>query len=136
MAADICDRTTDNCQDPIRVLFVDDDPTLLEVQKLLLERLGFFVTICMGGCDAWQTFSASPHSFDIVLTDLTMPDIPGHELARLIKTLRPDIPVVACSGYDDDITNGNIDNGLITQFLAKPITARAMKDAICRAVMR
>ena len=71
---------------------------------MMLERLGYKVTAHTNSLDALEEFSSRPDSFDLVVTDMTMPDLTGEQLAGEIKKIRPDLPVVIVTGYNDRIT--------------------------------
>ncbi len=81
-----------------RVLLVEDEPALLRVATRLLERVGFHVTACDLGTRALKLLAADPLRFDVVLSDQNMPELSGIELARAIRAIREDLPVVLASG--------------------------------------
>ncbi len=82
-----------------RILVVDDEESVVEFEKLVLELLGYTVTTATNSLEALELFQAQPDSFDLVLTDQTMPWLTGTELAAKINGLRPELPVIICSGY-------------------------------------
>jgi signal transduction histidine kinase/ActR/RegA family two-component response regulator len=81
------------------ILFVDDEEAIVYVATLILSRLGYRVTGATDAGQALQEFRSRPHEFAAVVTDLAMPGLSGHDLARQIREIRPDIPVVLTSGY-------------------------------------
>jgi PAS domain S-box-containing protein len=81
------------------ILYVDDEEAIVYVATLILERLGYRVTGSMDAFEALQDFRSRPHEFAAVVTDLSMPGLPGHDLARQVREIRPDIPLVLTSGY-------------------------------------
>ncbi len=81
----------------IRVLFVDDDPALVRLAALRLTRVGCEVTGCESPEEALECFRARPADFDAVVTDLSMPEMSGMELARELLALRSDIPILMLS---------------------------------------
>lgn len=117
-----------------RILFVDDEPLLVEVGQLLLEMLGYRVTAKSGSLEAFDVFSAAPDDFDLILTDLTMPNMTGLQLARKIKEIRPDIPIVLCTGFSETITSGQIASMGVADFLMKPIDKKSLAHAIRRVL--
>jgi CheY-like chemotaxis protein len=82
-----------------RILYVDDEEALVLVTRRRLERLGYVVTGCGDPRQALEIFRAHPMEFDAVMTDVSMPHLPGAELARAVLQIRPDIPVIMASGY-------------------------------------
>jgi PAS domain S-box-containing protein len=82
-----------------RILYVDDEESLVLVTKRRLQQLGYEVTGCADPCEALEIFRANPDKFDAVITDISMPRLPGAELVSAVQRIRPDIPVVMCSGY-------------------------------------
>ncbi|MBI5559373.1 MAG: response regulator [Deltaproteobacteria bacterium] len=82
-----------------RILAVDDERTIVEFEKFVLEGLGYEVIAKTSGAEALETFRTGPENFDLLLSDQTMPDMPGTELAEKILQIRPDIPVILCTGY-------------------------------------
>ncbi|MDY6990257.1 MAG: PAS domain S-box protein [Thermodesulfobacteriota bacterium] len=108
-----------------RILFVDDEPTLVDLGKLRLERLGYKVTSRTSSAEALEVFKAKPEAFDLVITDMTMPEMSGDRLAQEIMTLRHDMPVILCTGYSDQISRELAEEMGIKAFVMKPT---AMQD--------
>ncbi|MCF6239509.1 MAG: ATP-binding protein, partial [Candidatus Marinimicrobia bacterium] len=82
-----------------RILFVDDEKLLAEMGRDMLERLGYQVTMRCNSLEALATFQKTPTEFDLVITDQTMPDMTGADLSRRMIQIRPDIPIILCTGY-------------------------------------
>ena len=104
-----------------RILFVDDEPSLAELSKQMMERLGYKVTIRTSSFEALELFKSQPDAFDLVITDMTMPNMTGDVLASKLTTVRPDIPVVICTGYSEKITQKLLDRLNIKALILKPI---------------
>jgi len=83
------------------ILWIDDESLVNNLGVLLLKKLGYKAMALYGGIEALSIFRARPHAFDLVITDYMMPDMTGDELIRQIRKIRPDIPVVLCTGYVD-----------------------------------
>jgi PAS domain S-box-containing protein len=81
-----------------RILFVDDEEDVVFAGKMMLERLGYRVVVGRDGLDALRIFRGQPGDFDLVITDQTMPNMTGTELTRELLLIRPDIPVILCTG--------------------------------------
>ncbi len=113
-----------------KILFVDDEELLINLGKEMLERLGYHVTIKMNSVEALQTFQNQPDDFDLLITDQTMPGITGLDLARRILQIRPDIPVILCTGYsalvDEDVAKAQGIKG----FAHKPFTINSLGKLI------
>jgi PAS domain S-box-containing protein len=82
-----------------RILYVDDEEDVVLVTKRRLERMGYVVTGCSDPCQALERFRARPLDFDALITDVSMPRLPGAELALAVQQIRPDVPVIMASGY-------------------------------------
>ena len=82
-----------------RVLYIDDDAAIVYLTGRILERSGYQVTGCDGPLEGLETFRNSPDSFDVVVTDLSMPQMSGFDVARELQAIRPDIPILMTSGY-------------------------------------
>ena len=89
--------------------------------KMMLERLGYLVTARTSSPDALDAFRANPSKFDLVISDRSMPNMTGEQLARELISIRPDIPIILCTGFSDenDVTRAKAAG--IKGFLMKPI---------------
>jgi CheY-like chemotaxis protein/anti-sigma regulatory factor (Ser/Thr protein kinase) len=103
------------------VLFVDDEEFLISVGREMLTRLGYRVTSLASAPEALELFRAQPDRFDLVITDQTMPQMTGLELARELLALRPDLPIVLCTGFSEGLTAERAKNIGIRDFIMKPI---------------
>ncbi|MBC2713755.1 MAG: response regulator [Desulfobacteraceae bacterium] len=104
-----------------RILFVDDEIALARLGKQMLEHYGYSVTISVNPLKALDQFRQDPNQFDMVITDLTMPNMSGNKLVAELMKIRSDIPVIVCSGHSDLIDSDITDQTGIKAFLAKPI---------------
>ncbi len=104
-----------------RVLFVDDEVALAEMGKDVLERLGYSVTVITKSPDALALFENDPDLFDVIITDQTMPGITGSELAQKILAIRPDIPIILCTGYSSLVDEDIAKKIGIKEFVMKPL---------------
>jgi CheY-like chemotaxis protein len=116
-----------------RILLIDDEPILVDVASRSLARLGYKVTPMTSSLDAVERFKTTPGDFDVVVTDMTMPKMTGDELAAAIRTIRPDIPIILCSGYSERLRSAKA--GGIDAFAYKPVAAGAL-SRIIRKVMQ
>ena len=113
-----------------RILFVDDEIALVRLGKQMLSHYGYKVTTCINPLKALEQFSAHPDQFDLVITDLTMPQMTGNQLIAEMIKIRPDIPVIVCSGHSDLIDSDITDQQGIKAFLAKPIRMIELKNKV------
>ncbi|PON11133.1 hybrid sensor histidine kinase/response regulator, partial [Candidatus Entotheonella serta] len=82
-----------------RILFVDDEPTITQASYTLLQRLGYDVTGSTRSREALARFASAPEDFDLVITDQTMPEMTGEELVSALRHIRPEIPIILCTGF-------------------------------------
>ena len=104
-----------------RILFVDDEKALVDLGHQILKRLGYDVTTRTSSIEALELFIAQPEKFDLVITDTTMPNMTGDELARRLMAVRSDIPVILCTGYSERISKDKAHAIGIREFVLKPI---------------
>ena len=116
------------------VLFVDDEEAIVRMGRDMLERMGYDVTARNVSGEALELFRADPDSFDVVVTDQTMPQMTGDRLAQELLKIRPDIPIVMITGFSNRITDENYQRYGIREFVMKPLIARDLHHAIRRAV--
>ncbi|MDP3028951.1 MAG: PAS domain S-box protein, partial [Deltaproteobacteria bacterium] len=117
-----------------RILFVDDEKVLVEMVKQMLESLGYRVVDRTSSIEALEAFRAQPDQFDLVITDQTMPNMTGETLARELLRIRPDIPIILCTGYSELITEEKAKAMGIRELLMKPVV-RAEMARIIRHVL-
>ena len=116
------------------VMIVDDERSLVMFAEETLAELGYEPTGFDSSVDALQAFSADPRRFDLVLTDETMPDLSGTELAREIRRLRPDIPIVLMSGYSGAQLTERAHAVGVSDVLRKPLVSRNIAEPLARAL--
>jgi len=119
-----------------RVLYVDDDNSLAHLGHALLTSLGYEVVACTSGDEALRVFLQAPQSFDLVITDQTMPRMTGETLVRTLRHIRPNIPVILCTGYSHSIDAGKARAQGIEAFLMKPLSIDTLAPTIQRLLAR
>ena len=117
-----------------RILFVDDEKALVDVGQQILEHLGYSVVATSSSIDAYEIFRAQPDHFDLVITDYTMPRWTGIDLAARIMGIRPDIPVILCTGFTEMITEERAREMNIRAFVMKPLNLRDMAGIVKRVL--
>jgi two-component system, cell cycle sensor histidine kinase and response regulator CckA len=116
------------------ILFVDDEKTLVELGQKMLTSLGYSVSIKTSSLDALDVFRADPPAFDLVITDMTMPGLTGSELAKELMAIRPDLPVILCTGFSELINRQKAKDAGIREFVMKPYDVSTMAKAIRKAL--
>ncbi len=114
-----------------RILVVDDEPDILEIEREMLENLGYAVTTHERAADALARFAMNPDNFDLVLTDMTMPRMTGERLAGELRRIRPDIPIILCTGFNELISKEKAAMLGIKGFLMKPFAAKDLSAIVC-----
>jgi len=96
----------------------------------MLERLGYKVTTASNSLDALNRFEKSPDEFDLVITDMAMPGLTGEQLAEMILSIRPAIPVIICTGFSEKINKEKVVSTGVKGFLMKPVIKNKMAQLI------
>jgi CheY-like chemotaxis protein len=113
-----------------RILFVDDEESLGDVGKIMLESLGYTVKAMKSPLEALELFGRDPAAFDLVMTDMTMPGMTGDLLAARLMEVRPDIPVILCTGFSERISPEKAHGMGIREFLLKPLEFRSLSQIL------
>jgi PAS domain S-box-containing protein len=116
------------------VLFVDDEEAIVDMGQDLLESLGYTVITCVSAMAALAIFRSRPAGFDVVVTDMTMPGMTGADLALEILKIRPDVPIMLCTGYSELISEDEAKQMGIREFIMKPYSVKEMAQAVRRAL--
>ena len=104
-----------------KILFVDDEVAIVKLGILMLERHGYQVTGKISSLDALALFKSDPYQFNLVITDMSMPLMDGTELAQKIMGIRPDMPVIICTGFSEHIDEIIASSLNIRAYIKKPI---------------
>ncbi|MBT3178679.1 MAG: PAS domain S-box protein [Desulfobacula sp.] len=108
-----------------QILLVDDEKAILAMEKRMLERLGYQVTSCSSSLEALDAFRSGPDKFDLIITDMAMPNMPGNKLSAELIKIRPGIPIMLCTGFSEIMSEEKAASLGIKGFILKPIV---MKD--------
>nr|WP_319395320.1 transporter substrate-binding domain-containing protein [uncultured Desulfobacter sp.] len=108
------------------ILLVDDEIPILKLGSQMLEKMGYNVTPHQSGVEALNAFKTDPESFNLVISDMAMPHIAGDQLAADLKAIRPDIPVIICTGFSERIDSAKVEAIGIDGLLAKPLSRTAI----------
>lgn len=85
------------------IMIVDDEPKFLMVTQRQLEHLGYKIEIFTSPISALERFNESPDQFDLIVSDIAMPKMTGEKLIKKMRSIRPNIPVIICTGYSDKV---------------------------------
>jgi CheY-like chemotaxis protein len=113
-----------------RILYIDDELAIANMGKRMLESLGYDVIIRISSIEALELFRAQKDRFDLVITDMTMPQMTGENLARELMRIRPDIPVILCTGFSAKMDEKKAMAMGIHAFVSKPILKREIAEII------
>ena len=113
-----------------RVLFIDDEQFLVDIGRQMLEHLGYSVETRTSSMEALSLFRARPDRYDLVITDVTMPNMTGDELSMELMRIRADIPIILCTGHSDRISQDRARAIGIRALVMKPILIAEMARAI------
>jgi signal transduction histidine kinase/CheY-like chemotaxis protein len=117
-----------------KLLLVDDEEILADLGQVMLEQLGYVVIKETNSFNAWKIFQENPYQFDAVITDQTMPYLTGMDLSRKILQVRPEIPVILCTGYSNLIDEKQAKNEGVRGFIMKPFIKKEIASLL-RAVI-
>ena len=112
------------------ILLVDDEEDVLEMMHSMLERLGYQVISTLSGVEALEVFQKAPETFDLIITDQTMPKMTGVELVRELHLIQPDIPVILCTGFNEKITEDDTRQQGIGALIGKPVRIAGLAGKI------
>ena len=113
-----------------RILLVDDEEALVFVGQIMLEQLGYEVVPSTSSIEALEAFRAMPQRFDLVITDQTMPNMTGEEFVQKLQRIRPDIPIILCTGFSHVMNAAKAQAMGIDAFLMKPVAPRDLAVTI------
>nr|WP_320011913.1 PAS domain S-box protein [uncultured Desulfobulbus sp.] len=118
------------------ILVVDDEQPILDFFSQILVHLGFTVKACHSGLEAYQVFQEQELAFDLVITDMGMPGMTGLNLAKKVKQMNKDIPIILCTGYSEQVTVDNYLELGLDGYIAKPFTAESLFKEVSRVLQK
>jgi PAS domain S-box-containing protein len=113
-----------------RILMVDDEEQIVRMTQQMLERLGYHVTPRTSSIETLEAFRANPDKFDLVITDMTMPNMTGVHLTQKLIEIRPDIPVIICTGFSEKISEHKAEAMGIHGYVMKPVVRSELAKKI------
>ncbi|OPZ59876.1 MAG: Wide host range VirA protein [Deltaproteobacteria bacterium ADurb.Bin510] len=117
-----------------RILVIDDDIGIAEMEQQLLERLGYSVTAFTDSRAALSHFEAEAGAYDLVVTDQTMPELSGAELVRQMLAIRPQLPIILCTGFSSEVDGAKASELGVRELVMKPIETVHLGQAVRRAL--
>ncbi len=117
-----------------RILFVDDEKSIANIMQIILSSLGYKVTVFNSSTEALAAYTKNPDNFDLVITDMTMPEMTGTALAKKLFTLQPNLPVILCTGYSEAIDEKTAKGLGIREFLLKPVDKHTLAKVVRKAL--
>ena len=112
------------------IMLVDDDKDVLDIQKILIERLGYKVSAFVDSTLALQNFTEHPSDFDLILTDMNMPKMTGLDLSKSILNIDAHKPIILCTGFSDSVNESIAKRAGIKKFILKPLTMQKLSNDI------
>jgi CheY-like chemotaxis protein len=113
-----------------RILFVDDEKIIVELGRRMLDSLGYHVTARASSIEALELFRARHSDFDLVVTDMTMPNMTGADLAKKMLGIRPELPIILCTGFSETISEEKAKEIGIRGFVMKPLSRTDLATVI------
>jgi PAS domain S-box-containing protein len=113
-----------------RILLVDDEAPIVLLEKMMLEKLGYRITVRTSSPDALAAFKANPDQFDMVISDRGMPNMTGDQLAAELISIRPGIPIILCTGFSDDNDVKRAKAMGVKGFLMKPVATGDLAEMV------
>ena len=117
-----------------RILFVDDEEILVQVGTEMLKILGYIVTSAQSSTEALSLFQKNPSAYDLIITDQTMPDMTGYQFAQQCLSIRPDIPIILCTGYSEVLSEEQALAAGIRGVLIKPVKLHELATRVRAAL--
>ncbi|NWH05227.1 hybrid sensor histidine kinase/response regulator [Desulfobacter latus] len=116
------------------ILLVDDEEQIVKMEKKFLQRIGYDITACTSSGQALEILKANPDTFELVITNLTMPELTGNELARELKKINPEIPVIICTGFEENYKEKRMGSINVKEVLLKPVNMKELSRIISKTI--
>jgi PAS domain S-box-containing protein len=124
------ERDSESMRGTEHILFVDDERTAVDINCRMLKRYGYNVTGLTDSLEALELFRKNPDEFDLVITDMTMPNLTGEALATEIMATRPQKPIILCTGFSDKINEETAKKIGVRAFVMKPVIMKKLAETI------
>ncbi len=117
-----------------RILFIDDEAGIVAIAERIFSSLGYHVTSFTSSLEAFERFRSSPDDFDLVVTDQTIPQMTGIEITGRILEIRPDMPVIICTGYSRELDEETVREHGARSLIMKPFTVEGLAGEVRRVL--
>jgi len=117
-----------------RIMVVDDEELIANMIGQILTRLGYETDIQINPVKALELFKAEPHSFDLIITDMVMPQMTGSQFSKKLKEIKPDIPIILCTGYSSLVDEDRARQIGLTAYLIKPISMTELAETVSKII--
>ncbi len=117
-----------------RILLVEDEALLAEMIERMLHSLGYTVSVFTSSLEALSAYEINPDNFDLVITDMTMPEMTGTDLTKKILALRPELPVILCTGFSETVDEAKAKTIGIREYLLKPVDKHVLAKIVKKAL--
>lgn len=117
-----------------KILVIDDDPVLVKLLGEMLDIMGYEFVSNTSSSDGLRIFCEAPDSFDLVITDMSMPEMNGDILADRLISIRKNIPIILCTGFNENITEAEAKEKGISEIVLKPVNMKTLSDVIIKAI--
>ncbi len=113
-----------------RILFIDDEDPISRLGKQVLSKLGYSVTAHTCSVAAFDDFRSDPNAYDLIVTDMTMPKMTGDSLAKEVRRIRPNFPIILCTGYSKKISTRGVEIKDVSAVLMKPVSNQDLAKTV------
>ncbi len=124
------DKISETAVGTENILLVDDEASVAKLEGQMLSRLGYQVIVKTSSGDALNTFKSKPGFFDLVISDMTMPDMTGDQLSKELLSIQPNLPIIICTGFSERINKEQAETIGVTGFLMKPVSKAEMAQLV------
>ena len=126
----VIDRESETAVGTEKILLVDDEVSVAKLESKMLSRLGYLVTVETKSIDALKVFRSNSDFYDLVISDMTMPDMTGDQLAKEILSIKSDTPIIICTGFSERINKKRAEDIGVSGFLMKPVVKSEMAQMV------
>jgi CheY-like chemotaxis protein len=117
-----------------KILVIDDDPVLVKLISQMLDILGHKSITTTSSSTGFRLFCDNPYDFDLVITDMSMPEMNGDILAGRIISIRKNIPIILCTGFNENVSEEEARSIGIREIVLKPVNMKTLSDVVTKAI--
>ena len=124
----------ENVETCSKILIIDDEVTLVKLLAEMLAIMGYDTVSSTSSVEGLRIFKKAPHDFSLVITDLSMPELPGDMLVKEMISVRKTLPIILCTGFNENMSESQARRIGISELLIKPISMKILSTAIKKAL--